>query len=336
MKYKEHPEAEQKVPRQPPELDDSWWAAVLADEDKMPTSHSKPLDGKSNASLELGEEADWEAIQGLLTQEEVMDCEVVGFNRGGLLVDGEGFHGFVPLSHLVDHATNFNEVEREEHLAGYVGAPLTLKIIECDPQRGRVVLSERAAQTEPGTRQALFENLSIGNELTGKVTNVTEFGVFVDLGGVEGLVHISELSWGRVGHPDELARMGDEIEVLVLSIDRHRGRVALSRKRLYPNPWESAVKQYPIGCQTEVTITDVVDFGAFARLEEGLEGLIHITEMGVSRRVDPTFIVQVGEQVLVRVLHVDPARQRMSLRLEYEDATEKKGPSTDSTDGVDG
>ena len=331
MKYKEHPETEQKVPRQPQEMDDNWWAAVLADEDKMP-SKRKPSDGKNTMSPDLGEAVDWEAIEGRLSMEEVMDCEVVGFNRGGLLVDGEGFHGFVPLSHLVDHSSNFTEVEREEHLAAYVGEPLTLKIIECDAQRGRVVLSERAAQTEPGTRQALFENLNIGDKLSGKATNVTEFGVFVDLGGVEGLVHISELSWGRVGHPDELARIGQEIEVLVLSIDRHRGRVALSRKRLYPNPWDSAVNQYPVGSLTEVTITDVVDFGAFARLEEGLEGLIHITEMGVSRRVDPTFIVQIGEAVLVRVLHVDPARQRMSLRLEYEDAAES---SASSSDGVD-
>ena len=308
-------------------------AAVLADEEKMSVSRTKPQDSKNNATAGMVDEADWEAIQGLLFQEEVMDCDVVGFNRGGLLVDGKGFHGFVPLSHLVDHVANFSEVEREEHLAGYVGAPLTVKIIECDPQRGRVVLSERAAQTEPGARQALFANLAIGNRLTGTVTNITEFGVFVDLGGVEGLVHISELSWGRVGHPDELARMGEELEVLVLSIDRHRGRVALSRKRLYPNPWETAVKQYPVGCMAEVTITDVVDFGAFARLEEGLEGLIHITEMGVSRRVDPTFIVQVGEEVLVRVLHVDPARQRMSLRLEYEDASEKAAGPNQETDG---
>jgi len=200
-------------------------------------------------------------------------------------------------------------------LKQYIGCRLRLKVIECDPKRGRIVLSQRAAQTEPGQRQKLLEGLEAGSVVNGKVTNVTEFGVFVDLGGVEGLVHISELSWGRVIHPRDYVKLYQSLEVLVLQVNREKCRVSLSMKRLEPNPWEEVCEQCPQGTVLQGTVTQIVKFGAFTRLEGGLEGLIHISEMGVEAISSPWEILDEGQQVEVEVVLVDPQRQRMSLRL---------------------
>lgn len=335
-----HKEAEM-IKGQPPYPDDSWWEAVLADEEKHVegVNQAATLKGREEKRQGSEEEIDWVRVRRFEEDEEALECTVVSYNRGGLLVEGEGFHGFVPVSHLVD----FNAMEeaegREPCLLGYVGQTVLLKVIECDPQRGRVVLSERAAQTAPGERQRLFSTLQTGDKTSGKVTNVTDFGVFVDLGGVEGLVHISELSWGRVGHPKDLVDLGSEVEVLVLKVDCDRGRVALSMKRLHPNPWETAGERYPPGALAEVQITDVVKFGAFARLEEGLEGLIHISQMGYDGAVDPEDMIYKGEHLKVRVLHVDAGRQRMSLQLVHDEELQRLevgGDGLGPTEEIDG
>ncbi|HEX9596936.1 MAG TPA: S1 RNA-binding domain-containing protein, partial [Anaerolineales bacterium] len=223
------------------------------------------------------------------------------------------FQGFVPRSHLAA-AVNGQKIT-ERLLEGYLGREIELKVIECDPERGRIVLSERAAQTAPGSRQTLLQTLQINQELDGVVTNVTPFGLFIDLGGVEGLVHISELSWGRVGHPREIANPGDKVKVVVLHLEMDRGRVSLSIKRGLPNPWDTAHENYPVSVEVEAEITEVVHFGAFAKLEEGLEGLIHISQMGLHERLDPRLVLEPGMKVQVSVLQVEPERQRLSLQL---------------------
>jgi small subunit ribosomal protein S1 len=314
-----------------PSQDDNWWAAVLADEEKYASAVSRSGSSSgaaaSNAHIPDGD-VNWERINSLQESETPIECFVVGYNRGGLLVDGSDFHGFVPISHLVDIAPEQMCEEREAALVDYVGKEIQLKVIECDPQRGRVVLSERAALTAPGERQRLFGILCPGDIVQGEVTNITDFGVFVDLGGVEGLIHISELSWGRVSHPREMISQGDRIDVMVLQVDGQRGRVALSIKRLCPNPWETAAVRYQLGDVTEVVITDVVKFGAFARLEEGLEGLIHISEMGLKNFTDPSEVLSEGQRVKARILQVEPDRQRMSLRLEVKDSTAVDGSNS--------
>jgi small subunit ribosomal protein S1 len=315
MKYKEI----QKIENAPPTIDDNWWASVMADEENNVSVREviEPLldEGEQPAS-KIDFDVDWDSILKLQEAETALNCHIVGYNRGGLLVDGDGFHGFVPISHLVEITPTQMDQEREPCLAAYVGRDMRLKVIECDPQRGRVVLSERAAQCAPGERQKLFETLEVGKMAAGCVTNITDFGVFIDLGGVEGLVHISELSWGRVSHPGEFVEVGEVLKVLVLQVDGDRGRVALSVKRLYPNPWETVNERYSLGEVVEVLITDIVQFGAFARLEEGLEGLIHVSQMGVDGSVDPRQFLSEGARVRAQILQIDAKRQRMSLKLE--------------------
>jgi small subunit ribosomal protein S1 len=190
-----------------------------------------------------------------------------------------------------------------------------LKVIECEPHRGRIVLSERAAQAAPGERHRLFNTLEAGDLVEGRVTNITDFGVFVDLGGVEGLAHISELSWGRVEHPKDLFTIGQNLAAQVLKVDQEKGRVSLSTKRLIANPWEEIYEKYPPGQSFPVEVTKVVQYGAFVRLEDGLEGLIHITEMNLIDGDAPEDILKEGEQVFVELITADVERQRLSLRL---------------------
>ncbi|MGW8250214.1 MAG: 30S ribosomal protein S1, partial [Anaerolineales bacterium] len=239
-------------------------------------------------------------------------------NRGGLLVSTDRLQGFVPVSHLVD-LTKDNLGEVDDWAEAYIGQSLKLKIIECDRERGRVVLSERAALAESGSRNQLLQHLQAGNCITGTVTNITDFGVFVDLGGVEGLIHVSEISWGRVRHPSDVVRYGETLKVYVIQVDQDRSRVALSLKRLSPNPWVTAEDRYYPGLVTEAVITSIVPFGAFARLEEGLDGLIHISEISHDNEhapLDELFFE--GQKVQVRVLHVDAINQRLGLSTNIE------------------
>ena len=191
--------SEQDLPVQ----DDGWWASVLAEEESRAPISSE----KAQNNEEAGKPSfDWGRASSLYRQDEIVSLNVTGHNRGGLLVEGDGLNGFVPCSHLVDLPFRSEEDYREDYLASYIGRTLRLKIIECVPEEGRLIFSERAARAEAGKRPELFSTIQVGQSRTGEVTNVTEFGVFVDLGGVEGLIHISELSWGRVSHPDQICR----------------------------------------------------------------------------------------------------------------------------------
>jgi small subunit ribosomal protein S1 len=303
-----------------PVIDDGWWASVLAEENRHQAA-SAPVRGANRSELrdEVNEKsikpsADWAQVKDLYLRDQIITLEVTGHNRGGLLVEGKGLYGFVPFSHLVDMAGN-NDADREVALANYMGRTLSLKVIECVPEDGRVVFSERAAQSEPGKRAELFQSIHQGQHVTGRVTNITDFGVFIDLGGVEGLIHISELSWGRVIHPGHLVKMGQELEVEVLDLAPERCRVALSLKRLTLNPWENASRDFPEGQVLPATITSVVSFGAFARLDAGVEGLIHASEIPLEENQPVKELLSEGQRVQIRVLHVDAEHQRMGLSM---------------------
>jgi small subunit ribosomal protein S1 len=246
--------------------------------------------------------------------------KVTGHNRGGLLVQTDSIAGFVPFSHLIELAGKDQEADRDISLESYMGKSLNVKVIECVPEDGRVVFSERAALAEPGKRSELFHTLSTGSKVKGIVTNVTDFGVFVDLGGVEGLIHISELSWGRVSHPNQIVSLGQEIEVQVLDVSVERCRVALSLKRMVMNPWERALTDFPADCVLRAVVTSVLSYGAFARLEAGVEGLIHASEMPLEANQTPREILKEGQSIQVRVLHVDPSHQRMGLSMQLKPA----------------
>jgi small subunit ribosomal protein S1 len=309
-----------------PEIDEGWWSSVLAEENRASagpiprTVGSKPevQEDAKNVSSEKKVVANWGQVKDLYMSDQIINLAVTGHNRGGLLVEGEGLYGFVPFSHLVDLAGKFENGERDHDLESYLGRSLRLKVIECVPEDGRVVFSERAAQSEPGKRAELFHALQPGQHVQGTVTNVTDFGVFVDLGGVEGLIHISELSWGRVSHPAQIVKIGSKIDVQVLDLSPERCRVALSLKRLQQNPWINAAAELPEGCLKPATITSVLSFGAFARLENGIEGLIHASEIPQVDGRPLKEILSEGQSVQVRILHMDPAHQRMGLSMRLE------------------
>ncbi len=300
----------------PPPMDESWWSAVLTEEEKSSAQRSRGSAGyMGERNDNRGTPEDWAWAKELYEKDDTVDLNVIGYNRGGLLVEAQSLRGFVPVSHLITFQPDTEENERANKLGELVGENMCLKVIEYDPDRGRLVFSERAAQAGPGRRVELLDSLVPQTCVRGEVTNITRFGVFVDLGGVEGLIHVSELSWGRVRHPADVVNCGEEVEVQVLSIDRDQGRVALSLKELMPDPWENVEERYDVGNIVEGTVTNVVKFGAFIGIEDGLEGLIHVSELGDGSFLHPRSVVREGEHVRVRVIHIDAAARRLGLSL---------------------
>jgi small subunit ribosomal protein S1 len=313
---------------EPPPMDESWWSALLAEEGKYSRrtpevqsqrEQTEDQDEMGSRNTAQNGTIDWGQVQRLFERDETVSLNVTGFNRGGLLVGSERLHGFVPVSHLIEINCQMDEATREARLETYVGRLIALKVIECDPERGRVVYSERAALAVSGRRNQLFCDVKPGDHVFGIVTNITDFGVFVDLGGVEGLVHVSELSWGRVRHPSDVAQVGKQVEAYVIQVDKERSRIALSLKRLHPNPWETAEQRYQPGQVVEVVVTSIVPFGVFARLEDGLDGLIHATELSGTALGDGSAeSLCEGKTIQARVLNVDATRQRLGLSLKLE------------------
>jgi small subunit ribosomal protein S1 len=315
--------AYRKIEKSMPEVDESWWDSVLAEEERYAAPIVKQTHSEEAVKSEdVKQDPDWNEVRDLYHQDRIVELQVTGYNRGGVLVEGEGIYGFVPYSHLVEMAAHPEKQSRESELDAYVGRKLRLKVIECAPEDGRIVFSERAALAEPGKRMQLFSSLQSGQRISGTVTNITDFGVFIDLGGVEGLIHISELSWGRVAHPSQVVDLGQKIEAQVLEISPERCRVALSLKRLLPNPWEKADSDFAVGQIVPAVVTSIVSYGAFARLEFGIEGLIHASEMPLGEGEAVRDMVSEGQEIQARILHVDPVHQRMglSLNLDRKDA----------------
>lgn len=289
----------------PPADPESVWRGlgIGSEAEALTAPPSSPDDGRWTAAVRAMEEG------------AVLTLPVVGYNRGGLLVEWNGSQGFVPVSHLADLSPYLDEREREDALRTRVGQTLRLRVIEVDPERQRLVFSERATHSEEQRRKALLERLQPGDVCTGRVTNICSFGAFVDLGGLEGLIHISELSWNRVNHPAQVLRPGQEVQVSVLNVDRERGRVGLSLKRVQPDPWRTIEERYQVGQMVQGVITNVVEFGAFAQVEEGVEGLIHLSELAEGHFLHPRNVVREGMTVRMRVIYVDAARRRLGLSL---------------------
>jgi small subunit ribosomal protein S1 len=314
-------------------LDEGYWEAILEQGEKAPevvppadpqeTFQTLNVDRQPSQSrrqapvdedLVSDGEHGWEVAQLALDQGELFCLRVSGANRGGLLVDWNGLQGFVPASHLQEMPVCQQPRERVAELARYIDTSLTVRLIEVDRQQNRLVFSERAGKTDM-TPAALLASLHPGDRCQGVVTNLTAFGAFVDLGGVEGLIHISELSWDRVRHPGDVLMLGQEVKVHVLGVNPDEGRIALSLKRLRPNPWIGVEERYQAGQVLKGTVTSVVSFGAFVRIEEGVEGLIHISELAEGSLLHPRNIVREGDVVRVLVLKVDQANQRLGLSL---------------------
>lgn len=298
----------------PPSLGESWWKAALSGGEKeSPPEAANPWPPAEETPPEKPRmvydqpDNDWQYIQEQYSRDEVVSLKVVGCNQGGLLVQGERINGFVPCSHLL----------QGDDKKAYLQQTIALKIIEYDRDRCRVVLSERAAQAGPGKRLKLLDTLEEGTCIPGVVTTITDFGAFVDLGGMEGLIHISELSWGRVDHPSDVVSVGDQLEVYVLNVDREENKVALSLKKLCSNPWETIQDRYQTGQVVEAVVKNIVSYGAFVQLEEGVDGLIHVSELGGNGdQISPWDVLQENQRVSVEIIHLDPTEQRLGLSLE--------------------
>ncbi len=261
-----------------------------------------------------GGEPDWRSARALLESGQPLTVTVVGYNRGGLIVQAEGLpRGFVPASHLLQFPNALDGPSRRSAMARYIGQTLRVRVIEVDEVGGRFVLSERLAYQDEARIEALLAELRPGQVRRGRVTKVTAFGAFVDLGGFEGLLHLSEMSWGRVADPGAIVRVGQELEVLVLEVQPEERRVQLSLKRLQPDPWETVAQRYQVGQVVEGVVTTVTHFGAFIRLEEGVEGLLHVSELGDAGVGHPREALREGQRVRVRILNIDPAARRIGL-----------------------
>ncbi len=283
-----------------------------------------PEDSNGNIVLSYSmaaEVEDWERAVEYLESQEVLQCKVVGFNRGGALVGFGLLRGFVPNSQLSRsrQISRNDQTEKQRALQNLIGETLKVKIIEVDRDRNRLILSESAAGKEirEARKAELLDKLEEGSELTGKVVNLADFGAFVDIGGIEGLVHLSEMSWKRISKPGDLLKVGDEVQVTILSIDEDRQRVALSMKRLQPDPWSLINETYEEGQLIEVVVTRLTKFGAFARLQDDyqLEGLIHISEMSENRVDQAQDVVQPDDRVMVRIIRIDPDQRQLGLSL---------------------
>jgi len=309
--------------------DEGYWEALLKEgeivaEGGTPRQKDGPwddfeLDGQtdllSQVNAHNGSQADWEQVQQVFDSDTTVELRVIGHNRGGLLVEWNSLRGFIPASQLVDFPVMADPRNRREALADRIGQTINLRVIELDRIQNRLILSERAAQVQPGTRANVLHQIKPGDTCEGQVTNLCDFGVFVDLGGLEGLIHISELSWGRVGHPRDILSRGDTVKVYVMNVDQGQGRVALSLKRLRPDPWQTVETRYQVGQIVEGLITNVVDFGAFACIEEGLEGLIHVSELAEGHFLHPRNVVREGDTVKAKILNIDGRARRLGLSL---------------------
>jgi small subunit ribosomal protein S1 len=263
------------------------------------------------------EENDWRRAQKRFEQAESFETTVAGFNKGGLIVRLGRLRGFVPASQLASGHRGGEEQQPEERWARLVGSPIHVKIIELNRRRKRLILSERAAVRfrRESQRVELLETLRPGEVRPGVVSSLTDFGAFVDLGGADGLIHLSELSWNRAAKPRDVVKVGQEVEVYVLNVDQAKKRIALSLKRLAPEPWATVEDRYYVGQLVEGTITRLTNFGAFALVNDEIEGLIHISELSTGRINHPQDVVREGEKHVMRIIRIDAKRRRMGLSL---------------------
>jgi len=321
------------VPSQDLDRMDDEFRASLSAGASVPVYVINPRDQNDNliVSINMGlQRYDWEKARELLSSQDAVDVNVSGYNKGGALVRWNRLEGFIPSSHLV--STNLS-IDRREAMQELIGKTLGVKVIEVDQDRRRLIFSEREAQKEWRARQKakLLAELNVGDVVNGVVTGLRDFGAFVNIGGADGLIHVSELAWHRVDHPRDILHIGEEIEVYVLNLDRETNRIALSRKRLLSDPWDDAQYRYHEGQLVGGYVTNVVDFGAFVALEDGLEGLLHLSEMGDGALKEPYSYVQKGDQLSLRISHLEPEKRRVGFTQRW--GTELEDEADDNAGG---
>lgn len=265
---------------------------------------------------------DWKKAEEMLENSTVWEGVVADANRGGIIVQFGNLRGFVPASHVLDLPRGLNEDERKLRMQRMVGQTISLKVIEVNRKRRRLVFSQRDATrgSREQRKETLLEQLKEGEVRRGVVSGLRDFGAFVDLGGADGLIHISELAWHRVNHPKEILKVGDEIDVYVLRLDSEGKRIGLSLKRLQDNPWAYVDELYHVGQLVEGVVSRVAQFGAFVSLDPGIEALLHTSQISDPAPEDPTLVVHEGQRLLLRVISIETEKQRLGLSLK--DVTE--------------
>jgi small subunit ribosomal protein S1 len=285
-----------------------------------------PEDQNGNVVLSFKraqEEMSWENVEKMIADETVIDTKIIGFNKGGLIAAVGNLRGFVPSSQIsaVRRAQSTGETP-EQRWQKMVGQPISVRIIEVDRERRRLILSERSTSTETRSsmKDRVISELEEGKIYTGRVTSLADFGAFVNINGADGLVHLSELSWDRIAHPKEILEVGQEVQVKVINVDREKKRIGLSMRALQDDPWKSRAEQYSVGQLVEGTITRLTKFGAFARLEGDIEGLIHISELSENRVEHPKEVLREGDVKTLRVIRIDNDQHRVGLSLRKVDS----------------
>jgi small subunit ribosomal protein S1 len=301
----------------------------------------QPESQEGHAVLSLrraGLERKWRSMQEQFETGAIIEAPVIDHNKGGLIVDC-GIRGFVPISQIVDFPRRpQNDQPRDaaqeiaEKLQPYVGRKLRLKILEVNRKANRLILSEKVALYEERRekRDELFSSLQVGQKVSGTVRSIAPFGIFIDLGGIDGLVHKSELSWNKVNNPEAGYKVGDTVEAEVIDINHERGRISLSIRRLQPDPWHSTVADFKVGDIIDGTVTKLVNFGAFVRVRDGLEGLIHISELSHQRVAHPGDVVREGQALKLKIISLDSERHRLGLSLKQAEEPPAR-PAPDAT-----
>ena len=296
---------------------------MLKPGEKIPVFVVNPNDHQGNIILSVNralEQLDWQQAEEHQANQEVYDSQIAGYNKGGLIVRFGRVRGFVPQSQISPERRGSMDGETpEERWSGMVNQPISVKVMEVDRSRNRLILSERAAAREvrESRKENLIGDLAVGEVRMGRVVSLVDFGVFVDIGGAEGLVHLTELSWQHVNHPRDLVNVGDEVKVEVISVDPDRKRIGLSVKRQAADPWDTIAIEYNIGQLVQGTITKLTKFGAFAQLKDApeIEGLIHISELAEHRVNHPKEVVNEGDTLTLRVVKMDIENRRLGLSL---------------------
>ena len=298
----------------------------------------RPESGDNPAILSVDRavgEQGWRVLQEVMESGKVIEGKIAGFNRGGSIVEVEGVQGFVPMSQLVsvprerfrlyqEEGASLSQEEQQSIQAAQaaeIGRGIQMKVLEVNRSRNRAIFSERQAvqESRDALKAKLIAELSEGEIRMGRVTGISSFGAFVDIGGADGLIHISELSWSMVNSPEEVVSVGQEVDVYVLRVDAENMKIALSLRRLQPEPWETIQDRHSIGDVVDATVTKLTNFGAFARVEDSIEGLIHISELSARMINHPREVVREGDDVRVKILRIEPERRRLGLSLKQAD-----------------
>ena len=294
--------------------------------EEIPVYVVNPEDSNGNLILSYvraREEESWSMAEALLTSKEPTHSTIIGYNKGGLIVPIGGLRGFVPASQIsMLRRSNSNGDTPEQRWGKMIGEEIDVCVIEVDRERRRLILSERAASTETRelVRERVLEGLNEGSVYTGRITSIADFGIFVNVNGADGLVHKSEISWDRIQHPGDLYKVGQEVKVKVINIDHEKKRIGLSIRQLQADPWDEKVTEFQVGKLVEGTITRLTKFGAFAKLTDDIEGLIHISEISERRIEHPREVLKEGDVCTLRVIKVDPSVHRIGLSLRRVDS----------------